>query len=240
MLGMGTPPHSVRERLLDVAARLFYAEGIRAVGVDRLIAETGVAKASLYAHFAGKDDLVAAYLTGVSDNWLARVRRASEQRGANGADRALAPFDVLAAMAGSPGYRGCPFINAAAEYPGPGPVADAVAAHRRRVRATFGALLGGEDPPTAVASDDTARSGTAPSDTTPSAGRESVGTAQTETAPADEELVGDLVVLLDGALTAANLDGDPAAVTRASAVAADVVRRRPATGPASRTASPAT
>jgi len=59
---VATATPSARERLVEVASRLFYAEGIRAVGVDRVIAEAGVAKATLYAHFASKDELVAAYL----------------------------------------------------------------------------------------------------------------------------------------------------------------------------------
>ena len=53
---------SPRQRLLDTATRLFYAEGIRAVGIDRIIAEAGVAKATFYNHFPSKDDLVLAYI----------------------------------------------------------------------------------------------------------------------------------------------------------------------------------
>ena len=140
-----------RERLLEVASRLFYAEGIHAVGVDRVVAEAGVAKATLYAHFAGKDELVAAYLARQSLWWVATVGQRAAQARSAGADTsavALVAFDVLAERAGTPGYRGCPFINAAAEMPGAGPVAEQVAAHRRRVRETFCALVGqrGSDP----------------------------------------------------------------------------------------------
>jgi AcrR family transcriptional regulator len=56
------PPPTARERILDAAFRLFYARGIRAVGVDLIIAESGVAKATFYKHFPAKDDLVLAYL----------------------------------------------------------------------------------------------------------------------------------------------------------------------------------
>lgn len=142
---------SARDRLLEVASRLFYAEGIHAVGVDRVIAEAGVAKATLYAHFASKDELVAAYLARHSLWWAAAVEeRLGPARPAPAAPtpRALAAFDVLAERAATPGYRGCPFINAAAEFPEPGPVADQIAAHRQRVRQTFSELIAptGENP----------------------------------------------------------------------------------------------
>jgi AcrR family transcriptional regulator len=142
---VATATPSARERLVDVAARLFYAEGIHAVGVDRVIAEAGVAKATLYAHFASKDELVAAYLARHSDRWASAVEQRvarSEWGPAASRPMALVAFDVLAERAASPGYRGCPFINAAAEFPEPGPVADQVSAHRRRVRETFSDLIG--------------------------------------------------------------------------------------------------
>lgn len=138
---------SPRERLLEVASRLFYSEGIHAVGIDRVIAEAGVAKATLYAHFASKGELVAAYLSDQSRWWSAAVKARVGQSEPGSIGAALAPFTVLGERAASPSYRGCPFINAAAEFPGPGPVAEQVSAHRRRVRATFGELTGvtGED-----------------------------------------------------------------------------------------------
>lgn len=168
-----------RARLLEVAGALFYAEGIHAVGVDRVIAEAGVAKATLYAHFAGKDELVAAYLAARSAAWADEVeRRAATSTGAG--PRGLVPFDLLAERAADPGFRGCPFVNAAAEFPGPGLVAEVVAAHRRRVRAAFASLAG----------------------------------------PGPVEA---LVVLYDGAMTAAHLDGDPGAVDAARALAASLL-----------------
>ncbi len=142
---MTVPTRSARERLVDVASRLFYAEGIHAVGVDRVIVEAGVAKATLYAHFASKDELVAAYLARRSDQWVAAVeqRVASAPTASTEAiSKALVPFDVLAERAASADYRGCPFINAAAEFPEPGPVADQITAHRRRIRETFSDLIG--------------------------------------------------------------------------------------------------
>ena len=139
---MVTSPPRAQDRLVEVASRLFYAEGIHAVGVDRVIAEAGVAKATLYAHFTSKEDLVAVYLERQSAWWVAAVKERADTRGGRLA-RALAPFDILAERAASPGYRGCPFINAAAEFPEPGPVADQISRHRQRVRDTFADLVGG-------------------------------------------------------------------------------------------------
>ena len=139
---MAASPPRARDRLVEVASRLFYSEGIHAVGVDRVIAEAGVAKATLYAHFTGKEDLVAVYLERQSAWWVAAVEERAYARSGR-VSRALAPFDILAERAASPGYRGCPFINAAAEFPVPGPVTDQISRHRQRVRDTFAALVGG-------------------------------------------------------------------------------------------------
>ncbi|MER5604305.1 TetR/AcrR family transcriptional regulator [Streptomyces sp. NPDC002265] len=123
-----------RERLLGTASRLFYSEGIRGVGVDRVMAEAEVARATFYRHFDGKDDLVRAYLQ-------AADRKIREQVGA--AEKAIsAPADFLMAVAHGigdevcgTGFRGCPFINAAAEYPDPESVVhQAVLGHRRWFR----------------------------------------------------------------------------------------------------------
>ena len=63
------PSSTARSRILDTATRLFYAHGLRAVGVDTIIAESGVAKATFYKHFPAKDDLIAAYLDVVDEMW---------------------------------------------------------------------------------------------------------------------------------------------------------------------------
>src|SRR5512144_1844761 len=70
-----------RERILDTAFRLFYARGIRAVGVDTIIAESGVAKATFYKHFPAKDDLAVAYLDKVDAVWSGQLHQAAEQAG---------------------------------------------------------------------------------------------------------------------------------------------------------------
>lgn len=107
---------AARERLLTTASRLFYTEGIRAVGVDRVMAEADVARGTFYRHFEGKDDLVRGYLDATDHGIRARVAVAAERTGGG-----AALLDVVAHSIGEeicgPGFRGCPFINAAAEYP---------------------------------------------------------------------------------------------------------------------------
>ena len=123
-----------RERLLRTASDLFYTEGIHAVGVDRIVAEAGVTRATFYRHFPGKEDLVEAYI-GVED---ASIRALfDEARAATDEPRALAAAVVegIAEDVARHHTRGCPFINAAAEYPDAGsPVRVAVHRHREWFR----------------------------------------------------------------------------------------------------------
>ncbi|WP_181786351.1 TetR/AcrR family transcriptional regulator [Streptomyces phytophilus] len=134
-----------RSRVLDAATRLFYADGVHTVGVDRIIAEAGVAKATFYHHFRTKDDLVAAYLT----DQCRRQQQAAEAL-AGGPPRAtvLAVYDHIAEAGAGPGFRGCPFINAAAEYPDPDhPVRRAVGDYRRWFRGLMRDLLAADGHP---------------------------------------------------------------------------------------------
>ena len=109
------PVSAARQRILDTAFRLFYAHGIRGVGVDRIIAESGVAKATFYKHFPAKDDLVVAYLDKVDDTWTGQLRSAAAAAGTAPVDQLVGMFDALATACRRDGYRGCAFINAAAE-----------------------------------------------------------------------------------------------------------------------------
>lgn len=128
-----------RRRVLDTATALFYAEGVHAVGIDRIIAEAGVAKATFYHHFPAKDELVRAYVEQQSHLVQAAIARLG-QRPPH--ETLLAIFDLIADAARQPGYRGCPFINAAAEYPDPtSPVRQAIDEHRRRKRDLLRKLL---------------------------------------------------------------------------------------------------
>ena len=133
-----------RERIVRAAGDLFYAEGIHAVGVDRVTAAAGVAKATMYQQFRSKDELVAACLQRRAEQWRASVADPVLALSGSAARRVGAVFERLGQTFAAPGYRGCPFINAAAEYPGPdGPVAAAIAAHRAQVRGLFAELLAG-------------------------------------------------------------------------------------------------
>jgi AcrR family transcriptional regulator len=106
-----------RERILDAAAELFYREGIRAVGVDMVVDRAGVAKASLYHHFRTKDDLAAAVLRRRDERWRRWLLDPVEASGTNPEKRVLAVFDALRTWFASDEFRGCGFINAAAEFP---------------------------------------------------------------------------------------------------------------------------
>ncbi|MRH92527.1 TetR family transcriptional regulator [Nocardia sp. SYP-A9097] len=106
---------AARERLLETATRLFYTEGIHTVGIDRIIAEAGIAKATFYRHFRTKEDLVVAYLEREYD----RQRAVLEAVPGEGADGIVTIFDKLGELSCGPGFRGCPFLNAAVEFPNP-------------------------------------------------------------------------------------------------------------------------
>jgi AcrR family transcriptional regulator len=125
---------AARQRILDTAFALFYAEGIRAVGVDRIIAESGVAKATFYKHFPAKDDLAVAYLDRVDEVWTEQLRAAAESAGEDPRDRLVGMFDALTTACRRPGYRGCAFLNAAAESTPGGPVHDRTVQHKSAVR----------------------------------------------------------------------------------------------------------
>src|SRR5688500_15624515 len=123
-----------RARILDTAVRLFYARGLRAVGVDTIIAESGVAKATFYKHFPAKDDLVVAYLDRVDEVWSGQLHAAAATAGPAPADQLVGLFDALGSACRREGYRGCGFINAAAESV-PGTEAhQRTVAHKQQVR----------------------------------------------------------------------------------------------------------
>lgn len=108
-----------RARLLEAAARRFYADGVAATGIDTITAEAGVAKMSLYNNFASKAELVRAYLDARHEEWLGLYRKRLE-RAEGPRDGVLAVFDAYAdhaAFAYEHGFRGCGLLNAAAELP---------------------------------------------------------------------------------------------------------------------------
>ena len=125
---------SARERILDTAFRLFYARGPRGVGVDTVIAESNVAKATLYKHFPRKDDLVLAYLDRVDEVWFGQLRAAAEAAGEDPRAQLVGMFDALASAARRDGYHGCAFLNTAAESDPAGDVHARTVEHKRLVR----------------------------------------------------------------------------------------------------------
>jgi AcrR family transcriptional regulator len=116
------------ERILHAAHDLFYRDGIRATGIDRVIAESGVAKKTFYRYFPSKDDLIAAFLEYRHRNWMAWFTNALERHGGDLA--ALVP--ALAEWFESDAYRGCAFINSVVEVGATH--ADAVDISRRHKR----------------------------------------------------------------------------------------------------------
>jgi AcrR family transcriptional regulator len=130
-----------RERVIATADRLFYAHGIHAVGVDQIVEEAGVSKASLYANYRTKDDLAVSYLRTRSENWQAHVAEELPGRAEEPRERVLAIFDMLGEWFVMPGYRGCPFINAEAEYGAGTATREVNLEHRAWVRSLFTDLL---------------------------------------------------------------------------------------------------
>ena len=129
-----------RERLLEAADELFYAEGVQSIGIDRVIARAGVAKASLYSAFGSKDALVGAYLGGRSAAWRRHVDHELEARWSTPRDRLLGVFDLLGEWFAAPGYHGCPFINASAEARPDSGIEGVSDEHRAWVRSLFADL----------------------------------------------------------------------------------------------------
>ncbi|MCC2314279.1 TetR/AcrR family transcriptional regulator [Cellulomonas xiejunii] len=142
-------PSAARARLLRTASELFYADGVRAVGVDRVIAEAGVTRATFYRHFPGKEALVVAYLD--ATDRAVREAVGDVPQDAAAAARWLTGMTLrVADELCRPGFRGCPFINAAAEFPDPGsPVRRVVRAHRDWLQdaATRALRVGGHPDP---------------------------------------------------------------------------------------------
>ena len=140
---------SPRERLLQAADRLFYEEGVHSVGVDRILRDADVARASLYSTYGSKDQLLRAYLQNRSHGWQALVAEALPTRWDTARDRIVGIFEMLTEWFAAPGYHGCPFINASAEAGSNLAIQDVRDDHRAWVRAVFTGLArdaGARDP----------------------------------------------------------------------------------------------
>ena len=130
----------VRQRILETAQRLFYRDGFRAVGIDTIIAEAGVAKMSLYRHFPSKDDLIVAYLEESNRQYWEWLDDAVDHLDDPEA-KLIGMFEAIEKLATSPECLGCTFQGTAAEFPDRDHPGHQVAlAHKRKVRDRFAQL----------------------------------------------------------------------------------------------------
>ena len=125
----------VRDRILRTASALFYQRGVRAVGVDLVVEEAGVAKTSLYRHFRTKDDLIAAFLLREDQDFWSCWNRVTELHASDPAAELDAHLNWIAERVSRPNYRGCPQLNVAAEFPDiDHPARRVAAAHKKELR----------------------------------------------------------------------------------------------------------
>jgi AcrR family transcriptional regulator len=141
------PKISARERILAAANDLFYREGVHTVGIDRIIQEAGVAKASLYDNFRNKDALVTAYLERRRARVMSRVQLAVDAQ-SDPRERVLAVFDAQASLMAEPEFNGCAFSSATSETHSPS-IDEATAAYRdwfRNLLTELASAAGADDP----------------------------------------------------------------------------------------------
>ncbi len=128
-------PSNARKRIVETAEKLFYSEGIRAVGIDRVIAEAGVAKMTLYNHFPSKDDLVVEVLKYREEQFNLYLRQRMLEHQSQGLNSLKAFFAALKDWFQCSDYRGCAFLNALAELADSNPTAtDFCSDHKRRFK----------------------------------------------------------------------------------------------------------
>jgi AcrR family transcriptional regulator len=136
-----TKPNAA-SRIVETAERLFYADGIRAVGIDRIIAEAGVAKMTLYHHFPSKDDLILAVLEYREVRVEAMCAKAIDRHLRKGMATLRGFFAALSQWFESDGFRGCSFINARVELADPDhPASKFSARHKERFHAMLEGIL---------------------------------------------------------------------------------------------------
>ena len=136
------PSTPKRDLLLDTAARLFYRDGYHAVGIDMILAEAGLAKMTLYHHFASKEELIVAALERRGQEIANGISAAVEAVGSSPKKRLLAVFDWYERWFKSKDFNGCAFIRAAGEYPElASPVHQVVARRKHAARETLEILL---------------------------------------------------------------------------------------------------
>ncbi|MGW4564593.1 TetR/AcrR family transcriptional regulator [Streptomyces sp. NPDC004561] len=123
-----------RRHVLAVASGLYYQRGIRAVGMDLVVKESGVGNATVYRQFPTKDALATAYVQERADVWFARIRQAAEQVD-DPREKLFAIFAVVTEDIAMPTFRGCPMLNTHTEFPDPEHPANHVAVtHKQQLR----------------------------------------------------------------------------------------------------------
>lgn len=110
-------PLNLQEKILQAAAELFYSQGIRATGVDAIVKAANTTKMSLYKYFPSKDELVLAFLRKRDEDFRAWFVGQVDAKADTPKAKLLAIFDVIGEWLAIPEFRGCAFINAAAEFP---------------------------------------------------------------------------------------------------------------------------
>lgn len=131
---------SVRDRILYTASALFYREGVRSVGIDRIVAAAETAKATFYRHFKSKDDLVLAYLYMRHDMWMQWFASGLQHACAQDGPSFVRVAQVLGEWFREPDFRGCSFINVLAEGVPTGEVLSLVQSHKADLQDTLEAL----------------------------------------------------------------------------------------------------
>ena len=140
LLPLKDPP--ARDRILLTAHALFYADGIRATGIDKVIAESGVTKVTFYRHFPSKNQLVLAFLEHRHERWTAWFLEALQRHGAARGKGVAALCPALHEWFTDPGYRGCAFLNSVGELGAALPEVVAIAhAHKQGMTDAIEALL---------------------------------------------------------------------------------------------------
>ncbi len=130
------------ERILLTAHDLFYREGIRATGIDRVIAESGVTKVTFYRHFPSKNDLILAFLAYRHERWMNWFNDALERHGAGRGKGLDALVPALNEWFGDDGYRGCAFLNSVGEVGGSIPeVVEIARGHKHDMTIAIAGLL---------------------------------------------------------------------------------------------------
>lgn len=184
----GTEDLRPGERILAAARRLFCRDGIHATGIDRILAEAGTAKMTLYNQFGSKEALVEAVLRRESEQWRSWLRVSLRSAGNTPRERLENLFPVLRQWFESEDYSGCAMMNAVAEYPKGDPRIHALAQeHKAGVGAILNELI------------------------------TDCGCAR------PEQLLNEMAILLDGAIIAALIAGDPSAADAAGRVARMVI-----------------